>query len=352
MKFTSPVETELHDLFDDLDAVAERVQAEASQQIEIQESAVPGRSPSADMLDLAAREAQASALTDGARGLQKLARDPDADLTPDEHAGLEAIVLREGRPALLVQAGDFAATVPAEWQVLDAHRAAIREAIGRVGRIEVSGHPDLDWLGTGFLVAPDIVMTNRHVAREFAALRDPGWSFISGRGAQWDLVEEQGSTEHVEFEVTEVIAIHDADDVDLALLRVAQTDGAAALPDPLTLAARQPSEVVGRAVYLLGYPAWDGRRNDPGDMARIFQEIYNVKRLQPGRVTVSFDSSLLLRHDCSTLGGNSGSPVIDLETNQVLGLHFGGRYLEGNNAVPSWRLANDPVTAGAGLQFD
>ncbi|MFC7496302.1 MULTISPECIES: trypsin-like serine peptidase [unclassified Nocardioides] len=352
MKFSSPVATDLSAIFDDLDAVAERVQAEAESQPELQESAVPGRSPSADVLDLAAREARGSVLADGARGLHKLARDPDADLTPEEHVGLEAIVLREGRPALFVQAGDFAAVLPPEWQVLDGHRAAIREAITRVGRIEVTGHPDLDWLGTGFLVAPDIVMTNRHVAREFAAMRDSGWTFINGRSASWDLLEEQGSADQAEFEITEIIAIHDEDDVDLALLRVAPSNGTASLPEPLTLTAQQPSEVEGRAVYVLGYPAWDGRRNDPGDMARIFQEIYNVKRLQPGRLTVSFDSNLLLRHDCSTLGGNSGSPVIDLETNQVLGLHFGGRYLQGNSAVPSWRLATDPVTAGAGLKFE
>ena len=55
-------------------------------------------------------------------------------------------------------------------------------------------------------------------------------------------------------------------------------------------------------------------------MRRIFADIYNVKRLQPGTVTVSGDPDKLLRHGCSTLGGNSGSPVTDLETHQVLGL--------------------------------
>ena len=28
-------------------------------------------------------------------------------------------------------------------------------------------------------------------------------------------------------------------------------------------------------------------------------------------------------HDCSTLGGVSGSCVVDLDSNQVIGLHFG-----------------------------
>ena len=40
-------------------------------------------------------------------------------------------------------------------------------------------------------------------------------------------------------------------------------------------------------------------------------------------------------HDCSTLGGNSGSVVLDLATGQAVGLHFAGRFLEANYAVPA-----------------
>ena len=61
---------------------------------------------------------------------------------------MEAIVLLEGRPAILVQNQDFAPQ-EGDWAVLDGHRAAIRESIARVGRVEVSGHASLDWIGTG-----------------------------------------------------------------------------------------------------------------------------------------------------------------------------------------------------------
>ena len=44
-----------------------------------------------------------------------------------------------------------------------------------------------------------------------------------------------------------------------------------------------------------------------------------------------------MRHDCSTLGGNSGSVVLSLETGEAVGLHFAGRFLEANFAVPSTR---------------
>ncbi|MBB5790187.1 trypsin-like serine peptidase [Jiangella mangrovi] len=351
----SPVATDVDRVFADLGDVAERARRRAESELELPESTdeLPGddgvRSASAGVAQ-AARAARGEALLDGARGLEKLAEDPAAELTPAEEFGLEAIVLLEGRPALLVQGGDFG-TPPAEWTVLDAQRAAIRDSIARVGRIEVTGHPDFDWVGTGFLVGPDLVMTNRHVALEFARGTAGAWTFIGGRASSVDLVREAGSAARLEFTVTEVVGIHDADDVDLALLRV-EPRGDGTLPSPLRIAAVAPDEVVGRQVYVVGYPAWDGRRNEPEPMRRIFMDLYNVKRLQPGRTTVTDDPAVVLRHDCSTLGGNSGSPVFDLATHRVLGLHFGGRYGVGNFAVPAWRLVDDPLTAGAGLNFD
>ncbi|TDD65475.1 serine protease [Jiangella aurantiaca] len=348
----SPVATDVAQVFDDLGAVADRVRKRAEAELESAESAeaLPAADARSARLARAAREARGEALLDGARGLEKLAQDPGTQLTPAEEFGLEAIVLLEGRPALLVQGGDFG-TPPAQWTVLDAQRAAIRDSIARVGRVEVTGHPDFDWVGTGFLVGPGLVMTNRHVALEFARGIAGAWTFISGRASSVDLVREAGSADRLEFTVTEVVGIHDADDVDLALLRVEPRDDGA-LPSPLRIAAVAPDDVIGRQVYVVGYPAWDGRRNEPEPMRRIFMDLYNVKRLQPGRTTASADPAVVLRHDCSTLGGNSGSPVFDLATHRVLGLHFGGRYGVGNFAVPAWRLVDDPLTAGAGINFD
>jgi V8-like Glu-specific endopeptidase len=59
----------------------------------------------------------------------------------------------------------------------------------------------------------------------------------------------------------------------------------------------------------------------------------------------------LLEHDSSTLGGNSGSCVVDLETHQVIGLHFRGKYLESNTAVVLSKLINDPLVKKAKLPF-
>ena len=43
--------------------------------------------------------------------------------------------------------------------------------------------------------------------------------------------------------------------------------------------------------------------------------------------------NVVFTHDCSTLGGNSGSPIINTNTGSVVGLHFSGRYESANFAV-------------------
>jgi V8-like Glu-specific endopeptidase len=57
-----------------------------------------------------------------------------------------------------------------------------------------------------------------------------------------------------------------------------------------------------------------------------------------------------LSHDCSTLGGNSGSCIVDLSTNSVVGLHFEGDYLVANSAVLLPALAARPEFRGLNWQ--
>jgi len=47
---------------------------------------------------------------------------------------------------------------------------------------------------------------------------------------------------------------------------------------------------------------------------------------------------MLLTHDCTSLGGNSGSPLISLEDGKVVGLHFSGEYGKANAAVSAETL--------------
>jgi hypothetical protein len=330
-------------IFDDPGALAERMQKDRF--------AVPMRplAVGEDPMVEATRRERARVVGKGIDGLAKLAEGREHDLDAGERFGLRAIVLLEGRPAILIQEGDFLAP-PQGWSRLVDRRERIREVIARCGRVEVNGHFNLDWLGTAFLVAPGTLMTNRHVAQEFCSRDGDSWRFRPGIATRVDFLRELGSAAVLEFEITEAIGIHERHD--LALLRVegASSDGQA-LPDPLAVAATEPADLFERDVYVVGYPALDSRRNEPEPIRRIFADVYNVKRLQPGKAVGYSTEYSAVQHDCSTLGGNSGSPVVDLESNQVIGLHFGGRYGVGNYAVPLWKLADDPLLRQGGLNF-
>ncbi|MFD3334819.1 trypsin-like serine peptidase [Streptomyces sp. NPDC058700] len=351
----SPVATATEQIFGDLREVAARVRGDLEAEIAESTFELPADAAPAAEFSRFAREERARVLEAGVSGLEKLAAHREDELDGDEAFGVEAIVLLEGRPAILVQRQDFAPQRD-EWAVLDGQRPSIRESLARVGRVEVTGHPRLDWVGTAFLVGPRTVMTNRHVAVEFSRSQDDGgapWAFGYGMSARVDPAEEQpvdGVTPGASapYEITGIIGIHE--DVDMAVLRVEPSvDGG--LPTPLAVAADAPASVPGRPVYVVGYPAWDGRRNEPESMRRIFMDVYNVKRLQPGMATEFIPGGLVMKHDCSTLGGNSGSPVFDLGDHRVLGLHFGGRYRTGNLAVPLWELVDDPLLAAAEVNW-
>lgn len=280
--------------------------------------------------------------------VQKIRRDgPQADLTRLELAGTEAIVELFGRPAILVQDGHFLSP-PHPWEKLTEQREAIEATLRSVGRIEIDGHPALDWVGTGFLVGEDVVITNKHVAKEFATQSaDSQWLFESNMVPRMDFAEELGDSRPREFQITELIGVSDA--FDMAFLRAEKTGEAGELPPPLPMASAEALQE-GREVYVIGYPASDSRRNDPEEQRRIFANIFDVKRLQPGKISGVEPSASLFKHDCSTLGGNSGSCVVDLETHTIVGLHFSGRFLVANQGI-ALAQCNDPLIEQVGLEF-
>jgi S1-C subfamily serine protease len=309
-----------------------------------------GRGPSDEDAETEARQRAFARTGEAAKSaVEKIRRDgQDADLTRLEIDGTEAIVELLGRPAILVHDGHFLPPPP-PWEKLGERREAIETTLRSVGRIEIDGHPALDWVGTGFLVADDVVITNKHVAKEFALQSpDSQWVFESNMVPRMDFAEELAEDQPREFQITEVIGVSDT--FDMAFLRAAKTSDAGELPPPLPMA---PAEAVqeGREVYVIGYPASDSRRNDAKEQRRIFADIYDVKRLQPGEISGVQPSASLFTHDCSTLGGNSGSCVVDLETHAIVGLHFSGRYLESNRGI-ALAHCNDPLLREVGVEFN
>ena len=91
----------------------------------------------------------------------------------------------------------------------------------------------------------------------------------------------------------------------------------------------------GTSVAVIGYPARAGEDVIPDQqwMERVFGGRYDVKRAAPGVVTPN--SRGWATHDCTTLGGNSGSAVIELASGKAVALHFAGAYVIENYAVPA-----------------
>jgi endonuclease G len=247
-------------------------------------------------------------------------------------------VRRYGRPVILVENDSFdAPELPSVRDAIEPHRARIEHAVKRVGRVEFINHA-MPWGGTGWLVDRNIVITNRHVA-EIVAEADGRGGFrfrVSAGGvpfgARLDFREEFGSPEAMELPLKRVRYVARADQSDIALLEI-DVDGS--LPDPLSLS--DAALTLQQPVAIIGYPAYDSR-NDPDDMARYFADIFDVKRLAPGTISQVAGRQPFFMHDATTLGGNSGSVVIDLASGRAVGLHYAGTYLVGNYAVTAAQI--------------
>ena len=259
---------------------------------------------------------------------------PDA-AAPGSRMAAEAIVLITGRPSLLIHDGTFENPQTGYWSTrLEPCRSVLEKVIRSVGRIELQGHDTYEWVGTGWMVSPTLIATNRHVASVFAARRGDRFVFrrnaagTGDLGVQIDFLEEYGSQGTAEFSVSGVrfISPDQEGQPDIAILEVRQTGG---FPAALPLAQSSSRGVAHVAV--IGYPAYD-TRNDRDAMQNIFRGIFDKKRLAPGKLMSSRDPATLM-HDCSTLGGNSGSAVVNISTGEVVGLHFGGRFGQANYAV-------------------
>jgi hypothetical protein len=86
----------------------------------------------------------------------------------------------------------------------------------------------------------------------------------------------------------------------------------------------------GHPVVAVGYPSDDPLRN-PLFISAIFDDRFGVKRAAPGEVTGLASQSIF--HDCSTLGGNSGSPILSMKSAHVVGMHRDGFFMYRNEAV-------------------
>jgi hypothetical protein len=276
-----------------------------------------------------------------------------ADLTDLQYASLEAIVHVIGRPAVRYRNGRIQAP-PTDlgenerWTVIIADaRSTINQVSASVGRVafgEVDGPDGL--LGTAWRAGVDLVVTNRHVAALLVADRsvDPAcWRLNPARPVIVDFAATDGAAAPAPVAVAGLVCCAREEDVDLAVLRLAANR---AIPGALTLDAETtPTE--GTEVYIVGHPF---RSTNSAATEMVFGAADGRKRWSPGIITHAAVDSALVEHDCSTLGGNSGSCVFDVATHRVLGVHVGGRQVndvtsrgDANVAVAFARIAQHPM---------
>jgi hypothetical protein len=173
---------------------------------------------------------------------------------------------------------------------------------------------------TGFLISPDVVMTNQHCIPDARA----------AAGARALFRYETGATDTAAVDCSTFLG-NDAT-LDFALLQCSGRPGDRF--GVVTLASQTPR--VGDAAYVIhqncDYYA------DPSCAP--------TKKLSPGRVSAVGSAT---EHDADTLGGSSGSPLFGNASHAVVGLHHVGVGSTGNGrgtanrAVPMTRIL--PVLA-------
>jgi len=196
-------------------------------------------------------------------------------------------------------------------------RTRVQPLLYSIGRVNLI---DGKHIGTGFVVADGILATNRHVLDDLTF----GTGVLAADRAQMAFQREVGATDAPEqtVPIAGVIRVHPR--FDIALLAIP----ALGRP-PVTLDAGPSAD--GARVAVIGYPAKDEARN-PMFTAAIFGNTFGVKRAAIGEILDGTEAPVLF-HDCSTLGGNSGSPVFSIDTGRVVGIHRSGLFMFRNEAV-------------------
>lgn len=277
----------------------------------------------------------------------------DPALEPhDDHLGaLEAIVLFDGtRPSFLVKDGgiDFTSSFnTGTWEDdLKPALDSLARTISCVGRVELGE----THIGTAFLVTPTLAITNRHVAQSIATIGNAKMTIKPNVFVDFGREQANGKKSFDRRKVDALLftgkdpianpIVHGK--LDLAVIRVAPS----ALPGDegqrhLTLTKIDHATFDDATIVTaMGYPGAPGMVV-PGKIQSQFEPFITrmlegdggAKRFAPGKPMIGEAADLApwtIRHDASTVGGNSGSPVgvvradSGAQVAQTVGLHYGG----------------------------
>lgn len=260
--------------------------------------------------------------------------------TTEELDALEETI-RLMRPSVYVREGELPPLAPDPAGIFEGwsdFRKCVAPYLWSIGRVDARRKnraktaylPYFRHVGSGFLVGDRLLATNAHVLRSAtygSNVIDPGTVRV------WFKMEHASPQESF-VDVAGVAGIHPS--LDLALLEltaVPELDGRPSLP----LAVKPTA--VGDAVVTVGYPAFveDTDAMNPEFVRVIFGRGFHVKRAAPGEI-LEASSPVSFSHDCSTLPGNSGSPILSMRDARVVGVHRCGRFMRSNEAIPASHL--------------
>lgn len=266
--------------------------------------------------------------------------------SPDHFMALEAIVAFDGtRPSFLVKEDrvDFASSSAApSWRVrLEPLADEIARFSACVGRVELGSRH----IGTAFLIAPTLALTNRHVAQAVADFSADQPALLGE--VFLDFGREHGGRDSHDRRPAKALLLAGAERIatpisharlDLALLEVAPST----LPGEqgerfLPLSAATGDLAAGVLAGVVGYPAaWEDyvptsfRTQYREALARLLGGDGGTKRFAPGETDGMLDTTprWSAMHDATTINGNSGSPMALLARGplSVAGLHYGGAW--------------------------
>lgn len=256
-------------------------------------------------------------------------------ITESMNAGKEAIQDTTGltRPVFVIR-DDAVVNEPEKWrftELMFTPYSAIEELNKKLRCIGAVETAEGELIGTCWLIYTGYVCTNKHVAAEFYEFTADGEVTGTIESPMVNFKREHGRSDDPahRFAVDKLVYVDP--NVDLAILKLRGYTGT----DYLVLEDAPFDEwknLVEDEVFVVGYPGRDAERNPERLMVKIFGEIYEKKRLAFGKLT-DYRKGEVFYHSASTLGGNSGSPVLGINSMKVLGLHFGGLFNANNRCV-------------------
>jgi endonuclease G len=265
------------------------------------------------------------------RGMQLDVHRRDEPSLPFQKHVLEAIVQIRGRPSLLIRGDSWQDPKNDEIRSrLESARTKLVPCFAKVGRIDgPSG-----MYGTGWLFEEDMLVTNAHVAKRF--LSKDGGSELSYSFDDATSVDMSDAPKWNQPQAAKLVKLmkFEPEKLDLAVFKISWKEGGSRA-ESLILESKPGIDKL-LDVAAVGYPE-DDNRERRFDVLSNFEGDFQVKRLSPGKI-IGYDHPTWFRHDCTTLGGSSGSPLINLETGKVVGLHFAGTRGVANLAIKIERL--------------